>query len=60
MQIKDKVRTKLKEKGEITGSTRKIKRQKGTGTARAGSIKVLCLEVVDEYLDQDQETIVSS
>ena len=30
---------KSKEKGEITGSTRKIKRQKGTGTARAGSIK---------------------
>ncbi len=28
-----------KEKAEITGSTRKIKRQKGTGTARAGSIK---------------------
>lgn len=30
---------KSKEKGEITGSTRKIKRQKGTGTARMGSIK---------------------
>jgi large subunit ribosomal protein L4 len=30
---------KTKEKGEVTGSTRKIKRQKGTGTARAGSIK---------------------
>lgn len=30
---------KSKEKGEITGSTRKIKRQKGTGTARFGSIK---------------------
>lgn len=30
---------KTKEKGEITGSTRKIKRQKGTGTARMGSIK---------------------
>ncbi|WP_235296793.1 50S ribosomal protein L4 [Portibacter marinus] len=30
---------KAKEKGEITGSTKKIKRQKGTGTARAGSIK---------------------
>ncbi|MEQ9405204.1 MAG: 50S ribosomal protein L4 [Cyclobacteriaceae bacterium] len=30
---------KTKEKGEITGSTRKIKKQKGTGTARAGSIK---------------------
>lgn len=30
---------KAKEKGEIKGSTRKLKRQKGTGTARAGSIK---------------------
>ena len=30
---------KTKEKGEIKGSTRKLKRQKGTGTARAGSIK---------------------
>ncbi len=30
---------KAKEKGEITASTRKIKKQKGTGTARAGSIK---------------------
>jgi large subunit ribosomal protein L4 len=30
---------KSKERGEVSGSTRKIKRQKGTGTARAGSIK---------------------
>lgn len=30
---------KSKERGEIAGSTRKIKRQKGTGTARSGSIK---------------------
>lgn len=30
---------KAKERSEITGSTKKIKRQKGTGTARAGSIK---------------------
>ncbi|MBT8232415.1 MAG: 50S ribosomal protein L4 [Saprospiraceae bacterium] len=30
---------KAKERGEIKGSTRKIKKQKGTGTARAGSIK---------------------
>jgi large subunit ribosomal protein L4 len=30
---------KPKERSELTGSTRKIKRQKGTGTARAGSIK---------------------
>ena len=31
--------SKSKERGEISGSTRKIKKQKGTGTARAGSIK---------------------
>ena len=31
--------SKTKERGEIKGSTRKIKKQKGTGTARAGSIK---------------------
>ena len=31
--------SKAKERAEIAGSTRKIKKQKGTGTARAGSIK---------------------
>ena len=31
--------SKVKERGEIVGSTKKIKKQKGTGTARAGSIK---------------------
>src|SRR5688572_17105209 len=30
---------KAKERAEVTGSTRKIKKQKGTGTARAGSAK---------------------
>ncbi len=30
---------KAKERGEIRGSTRKIKKQKGTGTARAGTMK---------------------
>lgn len=30
---------KAKERNEVSGSTRKIKRQKGTGTARAGSVK---------------------
>lgn len=30
---------KAKERNEVRGSTRKIKKQKGTGTARAGSIK---------------------
>jgi large subunit ribosomal protein L4 len=31
--------SKSKHRGEISGSTRKLKRQKGTGTARVGSIK---------------------
>ena len=36
---------KAKERGEITGSTRKIKRQKGTGTARAGDpLRIRCSE----------------
>ena len=30
---------KAKERGEVAGSTKKIKRQKGTGTARYGDIK---------------------
>ncbi len=30
---------KTKERNEVSGSTKKIKKQKGTGTARAGSIK---------------------
>ncbi len=30
---------KAKERGEVAGSTKKIKRQKGTGTARSGDIK---------------------
>lgn len=30
---------KTKERAEVVGSTRKIKKQKGTGTARAGNIK---------------------
>ncbi|MBW6482186.1 MAG: 50S ribosomal protein L4 [Flavobacteriales bacterium CG18_big_fil_WC_8_21_14_2_50_32_9] len=30
---------KSKERGEVKGSTRKIKKQKGTGTARAGNIR---------------------
>lgn len=30
---------KSKERNEVAGSTRKLKRQKGTGTARSGSIK---------------------
>lgn len=31
--------SKSKEKSEVTASTKKIKKQKGTGTARAGSLK---------------------
>jgi large subunit ribosomal protein L4 len=31
--------SKTKERSEITGSTRKLRRQKGTGAARVGSIK---------------------
>ena len=31
--------SKSKERGEVSASTRKIKKQKGTGTARAGSLK---------------------
>ena len=49
---------KAKERAEISGSTRKIKKQKGTGTARAGSIKSLYLEVVDVFLVQDQKIIL--
>lgn len=30
---------KTKDKSEVSGSTKKLKRQKGTGTARAGSVK---------------------
>ena len=31
--------SKSKERAEVSGSTRKVKRQKGTGTARQGSVK---------------------
>lgn len=51
---------KSKERGEIAGSTRKIKRQKGTGTARAGSIKSPVFRGGGRILDQDQEITISS
>ena len=51
---------KAKERAEVTGSTRKIKKQKGTGTARAGSKRVLCLKVEVLFLDQDQEATHSN
>lgn len=38
-QIVAKERTKQKERNEIAGSTKKLKKQKGTGGARAGSAK---------------------
>ena len=49
---------KAKERAEITGSTRKIKKQKGTGTARAGVSNLVYLEVVDVCSVQDQEITV--
>lgn len=47
---------KSKERAEIAGSTRKIKKQKGTGTARAGSIKSPVFRGGGRILVQDQET----
>lgn len=38
-QIQRQGTHKSKERNEVAGSTRKIKKQKGTGTARAGSVK---------------------
>ena len=49
---------KAKERGEVKGSTRKIKKQKGTGTARAGDIKNPFLKVEVVYSVQDQEIMV--
>ena len=40
--------SKAKERGEIKGSTRKIKKQKGTGTARAGSCLLYTSDAADE------------
>lgn len=47
---------KSKERAEIAGSTRKIKKQKGTGTARAGSIKSPVFRGGGRILAEDQET----
>ena len=46
---------KAKERGEVAGSTRKIKRQKGTGTARAGNIRnpLFAVEAVCSVRNQD-------
>jgi large subunit ribosomal protein L4 len=55
--INDKERTKAKERAEVAGSTRKIKKTKGTGTARAGSAKNPLFKGGGTVLDQDQEVI---
>src|SRR5690625_4301131 len=47
---------KSKERAEVAGSTRKIKRQKGTGTARAGSIKSPVLGGEGTVFVQNPET----
>ena len=39
---------KSKERAEIAGSTRKIKKQKGTGTARAGSCLLYTSDAADD------------
>jgi large subunit ribosomal protein L4 len=39
-----------KQRNEVKGSTRKLRRQKGTGGARIGDIKSPVLEVVDVLL----------
>ena len=49
-----------RERGDIAGSTRKIKKQKGTGTARAGLLKTLYLEEVVVFSVQDQNHIASN
>ena len=51
---------KAKPRSEIIGSTRKIKKQKGTGTARAGSIKSPLFRGGVEHLGHYQETTHSS
>lgn len=51
---------KSKERNEVTGSTRKIKKQKGTGTARAGSIKNPLFKGGGTILGQDREIILSN
>ena len=49
---------KAKERGEITGSTRKIKKQKGTVPLGLVLLKTHCLEAEDECLDLSQEITV--
>ena len=49
---------KSKERGEIQGSRRKIKKQKGTGTARAGDIKNPLFKGGGRVLVRVQELII--
>ena len=52
---------KSKQRNEVSGSTRKLKKQKGTGGARAGVVsRTLCLEEGVECLDPYQEIIASN
>lgn len=51
---------KSKQRAEIAGSTKKIKKQKGTGTARAGSIKSPVFRGGGRVLVLSQETIHSN
>lgn len=51
---------KSKERNEVAGSTRKIKKQKGTGTARAGSVKSPVFVGGGRILDLDQRTILKN
>lgn len=51
---------KAKERAEIAKSTRKIKKQKGTGTARAGSAKSPVFRGGGRVLDQDLEIMISN
>jgi large subunit ribosomal protein L4 len=48
---------KAKERAEVAGSTRKIKKQKGTGTARAGSAKN-CLKVVEQFWTKTKKLFI--
>lgn len=49
-----------KERHAVSRSTRKIKRQKGTGGARAGSMKISCLKEEVAPSDHIQEIILKS
>jgi len=51
---------KSKERNEISGSTRKLKKQKGTGGARAGSVKSGTRVGGGRILDQDLVTMSSN